>query len=111
VKVWLEVGGRYVFGFGLCEILQAVDRTGSIKQAAIRLDKSYRYVWGRIKDAERALGRQLVATQVGGREAQRSFLTPEARRMTAAFLDLRDYVKQATEQEFTRHRDELLPDG
>src|SRR5262245_14682060 len=34
VKVWLECGGAFAFGLGVCEILQAVDRSGSIKQAA-----------------------------------------------------------------------------
>ena len=32
VKVWLEIGGAYAFGLGICEILQAVDRAGSIKK-------------------------------------------------------------------------------
>jgi WD40 repeat protein/mono/diheme cytochrome c family protein len=34
VKVWVECSGQYAFGFGLSEILQAVEREGSIKQAA-----------------------------------------------------------------------------
>jgi molybdate transport system regulatory protein len=111
VKVWLEAGGKYAFGFGLCEMLQAVGRTGSIKQAAADLDKSYRYVWGRIKEAERALGRQLVETQVGGRDTQRSSLTPVAREMVTAFLELRDCLKRATEHEFALRRDRLLAGG
>ena len=89
VKVWLEVGGSYAFGLGICEILEAVDRAGAIKQAAADLGKSYRYVWGRIKAAERALGEPLVRTQVGGKDPQRSALTPAARRYAAAFRALR----------------------
>src|SRR5919204_7030227 len=81
VKVWLEARGRYAFGFGICEMLQAVDRRGSIKQAAAELGKSYRYIWGRIKAAEQTIGRQLVETQVGGKDVQRSRLTPAARRL------------------------------
>jgi molybdate transport system regulatory protein len=103
VKVWLEIEGRYAFGFGVSEILQAVDRAGSIKQAAADLGKSYRYVWGRIKKAEQALRRCLVETQVGGQGAQRSFLTPEARRLTSAFLALRSSTAEFIRQEFTRH--------
>ena len=68
VKVWLEVEGRYAFGLGISEILQAVERAGSIKGAAAELGKSYRHVWGRVKQAEEALGTRLVQTQVGGRE-------------------------------------------
>jgi molybdate transport repressor ModE-like protein len=101
VKVWLEVSGRYAFGLGISEILQAVDRAGSIKAAASQVGKSYRHVWDRIKEAEGALGRTLVETQVGGRGSRRSTLTAEARRLVTTFLDLRNRLFQLAEQEFT----------
>src|SRR5947207_12284740 len=82
VKVWLETDAQYAFGFGLAQMLQAIERVGSIKHAATKLGKSYRYVWGRIKAAERALGIQLVEAQVGGTGVSRSNLTPAARRLT-----------------------------
>jgi molybdate transport system regulatory protein len=102
VKVWLEVEGRYAFGLGIAEILQAVGQAGSIKRAAA-LGKSYRYVWGRIQDAEEALGRPLVEARVGGRGLQRSSLTDEARRLVAAFLALRARMLEAVRDEFGRH--------
>jgi molybdate transport system regulatory protein len=102
IKIWLETEGRYAFGFGLCEMLQAVERCGSIKQAAADLGKSYRYVWGRIKAAEETIGRQLVETQVGGKDVQRSRLTPAARRLLADFLALRDGMKELVRREFAR---------
>jgi molybdate transport repressor ModE-like protein len=105
VKVWLETEGHYVFGFGVAEILQAVDRAGSIKQAATDLGLSYRYVWGRIKDAERALSRQLVEAHVGGAGTRRSSLTSEARRLLPAFLALRSRMLQLLQDEFPRHFD------
>src|SRR5262249_60608616 len=86
VKVWLEAGGRYAFGFGVCEMLQAVDRHRSIKQAAAALGKSYRYVWGRIKAAEATLGRQLVETHVGGGDGQRSALTEGSPHLCGHFV-------------------------
>jgi molybdate transport repressor ModE-like protein len=102
VKVWLEANGRYSFGFGLSEILQAVERAGSIKQAASDLGKSYRYVWGRIKQAEAAVGESLVETQVGGQGTQRSFLTDTARKLVADFLALRGRMIEVMEHEFAR---------
>jgi molybdate transport system regulatory protein len=102
VKVWLEVGGRYAFGLGVADILQAIDRAGAIKQAAADLGKSYRHVWGRVKEAEAALGRPLVDSRVGGRGPRRSALTPEARRLVAAFLRLRRRVHQFLPREFSR---------
>ena len=103
VKVWLETDRAYAFGFGLCEILQAVARTGSIKGAAAALGKSYRHVWGRVKAAETALGLTLVKTHQGGQGTQRSALTPPARRLVERFLDLRQRMAQLLEEEFARH--------
>jgi molybdate transport system regulatory protein len=100
VKVWLEIDGRYAFGFGISEILQAVDRAGSIKQAANDLGKSYRYVWGRIKQAEHAIGKPLVDARVGGKETRRSFLTPAARQLVDDFLAIRQRMMQVVRQEF-----------
>jgi hypothetical protein len=45
------------------EILRAVDRTGSIKQAAAEMGKNYRHVWARIKEADAARGGTLVETR------------------------------------------------
>ena len=100
VKIWMERGGEYLFGFGIAEILRAVDETGSIKEAAGSLGKSYRYVWGRIKDAETALDDILVETRVGGGDAQRSALTPLGKRLMTDFLDLRERVFRMVEAEF-----------
>lgn len=102
VKVWLEKEGTYVFGFGISEILAAVDETGSIKQAARSVGKSYRYVWSRVKEAERAFGRRLIDTRVGGAGTRRSALTAEARDLVAGFTALRRNVKRFVAAEFRR---------
>jgi molybdate transport system regulatory protein len=102
VKVWLEIDGAYAFGLGISDILQAVGRTGSIKQAALDLGKSYRHVWARIKETEQALGRPLVHARVGGQGRQRSSLTPEAQGLVAAFTSLRTRMFQVVHEEFAR---------
>jgi molybdate transport repressor ModE-like protein len=103
VKVWLEAEGRYAFGYGVAEMLQAIEQTGSIKQAAAELGKSYRYVWGRIKEAEQTLGQVLVEARVGGTGTRRSSLTPAARQLVADFLALRRRMAEVLRQEFGRH--------
>ena len=102
VKVWLEAGGEYVFGHGMSEILKAVESTGSIKAAAHKLGKSYRYVWGRIKKTEEAIGQSLVDARVGGRGPQRSCLTPVASQLVADFDALRSRMFEVVQQEFAR---------
>jgi molybdate transport repressor ModE-like protein len=102
LKVWLERDGEYAFGYGLCQILQAVNRTGSIKHAAASLGKSYRHIWGRIKAAERILGTRLVQTHVGGKDAQRSGLTEEAAHLLGRFLAVRARLLSMLSDEFGR---------
>jgi len=101
VKIWLEIDGRYVFGHGVSEMLKAVESTGSIKAAAELLGKSYRYVWSRIKNAERDLGESLVETQVGGRGTRRSSLTDLASQLVADYDALRHRTFDVVEKEFS----------
>lgn len=99
-KIWLEVDGEYAFGSGMSKILKAVAQEGSIKAAAASLGKSYRYIWARIKSAEKSLGEQLVETQVGGQGAKRSALTDRGQRLTAHYDALRQRVLEVLEEEF-----------
>jgi molybdate transport system regulatory protein len=102
VKVWLECADAYVFGLGISEILEALDKTGSIKQAAAAVGKSYRHVWSRIKEAEAAFGQPLIRAQVGGTGTRRSFLTDAARELVAEFGQWRRGVIAFAEQDFAR---------
>lgn len=108
VKVWIEVDGSYVLGRGISEILKAVDACGSIKQAAATLGKSYRHVWQRVKEAEQALGRPLVDTHVGGKDAQRSHLTELGRALVEEFDRLRDRMHERVAAEFSSRLESLL---
>jgi molybdate transport system regulatory protein len=101
VKVWLEIDGEYVFGYGIREILKAVDATGSIKAGADLLEKSYRYVWGRIKEAEKALGEPLVETRVGGKGRSRSSLTVRAHELVGDYDALRGRMFDVVREEFS----------
>ena len=100
VKVWLEAGDDYLFGWGICEILLAVRETGAIKEAAAQLGKSYRYVWGRVKDAEATLRQPLVETRVGGVIEQRSSLTPLANQLVEDFVAFRARMLDTARVEF-----------
>lgn len=100
-KVWLEVDGNYVFGLGICRILEAVKETGSIKNAAASIGKSYRHVWSRIKEVERAIGLSLVATRVGGSDSHRSELTEPAIQLVASYHELRAQVFTLVDEQFS----------
>ncbi len=66
-KLWLETEDGYVFGPGVYNLLIAIDRTGTLKEASQQLGMSYRYAWGLIKKAEEKLGEPLIDAMKGGR--------------------------------------------
>ena len=66
-KLWLETEDGYVFGPGVYNLLIAIDRTGTLKEASQQLGMSYRYAWGLIKKAEEKLGEPLIDASKGGK--------------------------------------------
>ncbi len=107
-KLWLEVNSQYVFGFGISNILKAVQHTGSIKAAAKEVGKSYRHVWDKIKHAEQALGVPLVRTQVGGKNARRSELSDLAQDLVRDFDTFRQRLFDLVQVEFSKRLQDTL---
>ena len=97
-KLFLEDEGRYVLGPGRVELLRLVEELGSLRKAAQKQGMSYRWAWGRLKDAEKALGIELL-TQTGiPGEGKAKVLTPEARELLAWLAATERGLDQALEQ-------------
>jgi molybdate transport system regulatory protein len=60
LRLWLDTGGGLLFGPGRAELLDLIDRFGSLRKAAIELGISYRAAWGKLRKTEKALGYKLV---------------------------------------------------
>jgi molybdate transport system regulatory protein len=98
VKVWLEVNGSHVFCAGMCRILEAIDETGSIKDAAAKIGLSYRHVWARVREVEGGLGRPLVDSHVGGRGTRRTTLTPTGVALLGIYRDVRERLRAVSDE-------------
>ena len=69
VSVWFERGGTYLLGETEVRLLEAIERAGSIKEAAKVIGVSYRTAWARIRHLEHALGTRAVQSRAGGPES------------------------------------------
>jgi molybdate transport system regulatory protein len=66
-KLWMVNGkGEAVFGNGLAELLEEIDKQHSVLKAANQLSMSYRYALHRITLAEKRLDNVLVTRVRGG---------------------------------------------
>jgi molybdate transport system regulatory protein len=74
-KRWLEVDGKFAIGEHGCALLAAVERSGSLAEAARMLGWSYRHAWGYVRDAERTLGGALLVQRAGKGSARGAHLS------------------------------------
>ena len=92
-KVFLELEGeKRLSGNDLFNLLENIMRYGSISRAASELGISYRYAWGLIGAAEKALGLELVIRQVGGYAGGGASLSKEGRELLDEYKTFKQEV-------------------
>ena len=86
-KLWMiNEKGEAVFGGGLAELLEEIDRTHSVLEATKNLGMSYRYALHRITLAEKRLGQLLVKRSRGGAKGGGfSEVTPLTKKLIARY--------------------------
>lgn len=99
-KLWIEVDGEPVFGRGRRFLLSAIDKYGSINQAAKEINISYRKAWGYIKAMEERLGIKLVERQAGGKNGGGAAITKDARKFLKQYELMEDGIKEIVDKKF-----------
>jgi molybdate transport system regulatory protein len=106
IKIWLELNGDVVFGSGRMALFQAIEETGSIKQAAEKIGMSYRAAWGKIKATEDRLGKKLVERHAGGRNSGTE-LTPKGKELLEIYIKFQEDTADSIKRSFTRFFEEV----
>ncbi len=93
LRVWLEKNGVHVLGKGGGEILEAIEKHGSISSASKALGMSYRYVWGYVKKIEKITGKKVVKAFRGGKKGGKAELTDFGRELLREFRRLEEFME------------------
>ena len=101
-SLWLEGDGLRFFGPGPVELLEHIRDTGSISQAAKKMEMSYKKAWALINNLNSMSTRPLVITATGGEKGGGSSITAEAEEMIAYHQQLRQRFKKFLEEETAR---------
>jgi len=101
-KFWIEKDGKLALSDYRVRLLRLIDETGSLSDAAVAMQLSYRRAWGKLKEIEQNLGVRLVDTSVGGSGGGGSRLTAEARRLVEQYERFRAAAEQDLTRSFTR---------
>jgi len=101
-KLWIESGGKPVFGGGRRFLLEAIGKHGSINQAAKKINISYRKAWGYIKAMEERLGFKLIERQTGGKNGGGATLTEEAKKFLKKYEELEMGIREIVDERFRK---------
>ncbi|MEE9523570.1 MAG: FmdE family protein, partial [Thermodesulfovibrionales bacterium] len=99
-KLWIEVDDEPVFGRGRRFLLEAIEKYGSINQAAREINISYKKALSYIKAMEERLGLVLVKRRAGGKNGGGSHLTKEAREFIDRFERIEKHIHDIADDRF-----------
>ncbi|MBK7211803.1 MAG: LysR family transcriptional regulator [Bacteroidales bacterium] len=107
-KIWLETNDNTgVLGDKKCELLKAIQETGSLNEAMKTLGLTYRKTWDNLKKIEQELGFNLIKPTRGGADGGSTILTREGRIIIAAFEQFHKEYDQVIQSGFERILEEL----
>ena len=119
-RVSLELEGeKRISCNDLFTLLENILKFGSISRAASEMGISYRYSWGIVGGAEKALGFSLVHRQVGGYEGGGTSLSKEGRDLLEQYrsfkqevdLQLEHFINRASPDKTVPHSDEKMEES
>ena len=94
---WIvDEDGNIIIGKGRAEILENIEKAGSINQAAKVMKMSYKGVWSKIKATESSMNLKLVETN----KKRGSHLTKEGKDLLEKYNILKNKCKKADDEIF-----------
>jgi molybdate transport system regulatory protein len=106
-KVWVAFPSGAKLGHGRAELLQLIDRFGSIQRAVNEMGMSYRNAWGYLRELERAAGFKLLERPAGRGPGAGTRLTAEGR----LFLERYQRFEEELAKEATRRFHAIFATG
>jgi len=103
-SLWIEHQGQRFFGPGPVQLLELIEETGSINQAAKKMDMSYKKAWGIVNNLNATALRPMVITATGGQKGGGSTISAEAKALIIYYRELRARFNQFLEAETARIR-------
>ena len=107
VRLRIDIGPDCSIGPGKISLLEHIERSGSLSQAARILKMSYRRAWLLLEDLNRTLGQPVTTASIGGAGGGGAQITPFGKQVVAAFRE----IEQAATSAAAQHLEWLLQSG
>jgi molybdate transport repressor ModE-like protein len=101
--VFTDDNGTKFFGEGPFRLLCCVEKTGSLRAAAMEMEMAYSKASKILKQAEANLGFSLTSRSTGGKDGGGSVLTPEGKQWLSQYKAYRDACIRANQTLYRQH--------
>jgi molybdate transport system regulatory protein len=88
-RIWIEAADEKILGHGRVELLERVKASGSVRQAAMQMEMSYKRAWDLIKHMNEKFGAPLVTMHRGGKGGGYAELTQKGLDTIETYNNLR----------------------
>ncbi|MGC3980960.1 MAG: winged helix-turn-helix domain-containing protein [Steroidobacteraceae bacterium] len=88
IRLRVDFNAQCAIGPGKIQLLEAIERTGSLSQAAREMEMSYRRGWLLLDSMNNGFDQPVVSTQTGGKDGGGAELTAFGKQLVAAFHEL-----------------------
>ena len=100
-KTWIENDQQeLLFGKGKTEILELIEREGSIAKAAEKIGMNYKKAWTHVKILRENIDDELVVVQKGGGGKGGTVLTPKAEQLVKNYRQLQQEIETFADKRF-----------
>jgi molybdate transport system regulatory protein len=98
IRIDFEPSGS-ALGPGMAQLLERIDRMGSIRKAALSMSMSYRKAWLLVQGMQSTFGGPVLHTETGGASGGGAQLTELGKRLLKSFRDIEKIAERAAEAE------------
>lgn len=102
-RIWLETEEGKVLGAGRVELLERIQQSGSLRQAALQMKMSYRQAWDMIQHMNGQLGGPVIIASRGGKGGGNAVVTENGLKAIELF-----HTYQKLFQEFLQNQHPVL---
>lgn len=90
--------GEKTFGPGMAQLLEGIERLGSLRRSAAEMGMSYNKAWNIVRNSEQKLGRTLIERKIGGVRGGGAVLTPDGQQLLRRYRAFEADGKKALAQ-------------
>ncbi|MDQ6471473.1 LysR family transcriptional regulator [Flavobacterium sp. LHD-80] len=99
VRVWIEETEGAFLGIGKIWLLENIQKTGSITNAAKEMKMAYRQAWQLVEEMNQRAEKPLVEKLLGGKGGGGAKLTAAGEKAIAVFYEVEKRIKEFAQKE------------